>query len=116
MGMLFASLFLLWGREAFHLAELLQEPIYFLGGVNFPLRAIGPVAGVVMATLPLGVGLDAMRQLAFAGSGVQGVLPVGIEVLILAAMGVVFIVAARLALGYLELLARREGRLTLRWQ
>jgi len=116
MGMLFASLFLLWGREAFHLAQLLQEPIYFLGGVNFPLRAIGPIAGVVIATLPLGVGLDAMRQLAFAGSGVQGVLPVGVEMLILAVMGVVFIVAARLALGYLEHLARREGRLTLRWQ
>jgi ABC-2 type transport system permease protein len=116
MGMLFASLFLLWGREAFHLAELLQEPIYFLGGVNFPLRAIGPVAGVVIATLPLGVGLDAMRQLAFADSGVEGVLPVGAEIGILVAMGVVFLVAARLALGYLETLARREGRLTLRWQ
>jgi len=116
MGMLFASLFLLWGREAYHLAELLQEPIYFLGGVNFPLRAIGPVVGVVMATLPLGVGLDAMRQLAFASSGVQGVLPVSAEVLILVAMGVVFLVAARLALGYLEQLARREGRLTLKWQ
>ncbi|MGQ0607864.1 MAG: ABC transporter permease [Chloroflexota bacterium] len=116
MGMLFASLFLLWGREAFHLAQLLQEPIYFLGGVNFPLRAIGPIAGVVIATLPLGVGLDAMRQLAFAGSGVEGVLPVGAEVLILVAMGAVFLVAARLALGYLETLARREGRLTLRWQ
>ncbi len=116
MGMLFASLFLLWGREAYHLAELLQEPIYFLGGVNFPLRAIGAVAGVVIATLPLGVGLDALRQLAFAGSGVQGVLPVGAEVLILAVMGVVFLVAARLALRYLEHLARREGRLTLRWQ
>ena len=45
MGMLFASLFLMWGREAFHLAQLLQEPIYFLGGVNFPLAAIGPIAG-----------------------------------------------------------------------
>ena len=116
MGMLFASLFLLWGREAFHLAQLLQEPIYFLGGVNFPLRAIGPVAGVVMATLPLGVGLDAMRQLAFTGSDTAGMLPVGAEMLILAVMGVVFLIAARLALGYLELLARREGRLTLRWQ
>jgi len=114
MGMLFASLFLLWGREAYHLAELLQEPIYFLGGVNFPLRAIGPVAGVVMATLPLGVGLDALRQLAF--ENVEGILPVGIETIILAVMGVVFLVAARLALGYLETLARREGRLTLRWQ
>ena len=116
MGMLFASLFLLWGREAFHLAQLLQEPIYLLGGVNFPLRALGPaVAGVVLATLPLGVGLDAMRQLVFPGSA-QGILPVGAEMAILAAMGVVFLVAARLALGYLETLARREGRLTLRWQ
>ena len=117
LGMLFASLFLLWGREAFHLAQLLQEPIYFLGGVNFPLAALpGAVVGVVMATLPLGVGLDAMRQLAFADSGVEGVLPVGTEVAILAAMGVIFLIAARLALGYLEHLARREGRLTLRWQ
>lgn len=116
MGMLFASLFLLWGREAFHLAQLLQEPIYFLGGVNFPLRALGPAVGLVMATLPLGVGLDAMRQLAFASSQTNGVLPVGTEILILVAMGIVFIVAARLALGYLETLARREGRLTLRWQ
>jgi ABC-2 type transport system permease protein len=116
MGMLFASLFLMWGREANHLAELLQEPIYFLGGVNFPLRAIGPIAGLMVATLPLAVGLDAMRQLVFAGSDVEGVLPVGIELAILAVMGVVFIVAARFALRYLEHLARREGRLTLRWQ
>ncbi len=116
MGMLFASLFLMWGREGFHLAQLLQEPIYFLGGVNFPLRAIGPVAAMAIAVLPLAVGLDAMRQLAFAGSGVEGVLPVNVEIAILAVMGVVFLVAARLALGYLERLARREGRLTLRWQ
>jgi ABC-2 type transport system permease protein len=116
MGMLLASLFLMWGREGFHLAQLLQEPIYFLGGVNFPLRAIVPIAGVAMAILPLAVGLDALRQLAFAGSNVEGMLPVGSEVLILAAMAVAFLVAARLALGYLEKLARREGRLTLRWQ
>ncbi len=116
LGMLFASLFLLWGREAFHLAQLLQEPIYFLGGVNFPLRALGPMAGLLIATLPLAVGLDAMRQLAFASSGVQGVLPVGAEVAILTVMGIVFLVGARLALRYLEQLARREGRLTLRWQ
>ncbi|MCC6617828.1 MAG: ABC transporter permease [Chloroflexi bacterium] len=116
LGMLFASLFLLWGREAFHLAQLLQEPIYFLGGVNFPIGAIGPLAGLVVATLPLAVGLDAMRQLVFAGSDVAGVLPVAAEIAILAVMAVVFLVGARLALGYLETLARREGRLTLRWQ
>jgi ABC-2 type transport system permease protein len=117
LGMLFSSLFLLWGREAFHLAQLLQEPIYFLGGVNFPIGpAFGQLAAIVMATLPLAVGLDAMRQLVFAGSETSGVLPVGAELAILAVMGVVFVGGARLALGYLETLARREGRLTLRWQ
>ena len=116
MGMLFASLFLLWGREAFHLAQLLQEPIYFLGGVTVPLRALGAVAGFVAATLPLAVGLDAMRQLVFPGTASRGVLPVGAEIGILAVMAVVFFVAARFALAYLEHLARREGRLTLRWQ
>jgi ABC-2 type transport system permease protein len=116
MGMLFASLFLMWGREAFHLAQLLQEPIYFLGGVNVPLRALGPIAGLVVATLPLAVGLDAMRQLAFPGLESRGVLPVGVEATILAVMGVAFVVAARFALAYLERLARKEGRLSLRWQ
>ena len=116
MGMLFASLFLMWGREAFHLAQLLQEPIYFLGGVNFPLRHLGGVSALIAATLPLAVGLDAMRQLAFPGPASEGILPVGAEIAILAAMAVVFLVGARLALGYLETLARREGRLTLRWQ
>jgi ABC-2 type transport system permease protein len=116
LGMLFASLFLLWGREAFHLAQLLQEPIYFLGGVNFPLRAIGPIAGLVAATLPLAVGLDAMRQLVFPSQAETGLLPVGVEMGILAVMAVVFLAGARFALGYLETLARREGRLTLRWQ
>ena len=116
LGMLFASLFLLWGREAFHLAQLLQEPIYFLGGVNFPIRHLGAVSGLVVATLPLAVGLDAMRQLVFPGAASEGVLPVGTEMAILAVMGVVFLIGARLALGWLETLARREGRLTLRWQ
>jgi len=116
MGMLFASLFLLWGREAYHLAELLQEPIYFLGAVNFPLRSLGGVSALIAATLPLAVGLDAMRQLAFPGPASKGILPVGTEILILVAMGIVFLIGARLALSYLEQLARREGRLTLKWQ
>ena len=33
---------------AFHLAQLLQEPIYFLGGVNFPIRHLGVVSGLVL--------------------------------------------------------------------
>lgn len=116
LGMLFASLFLMWGRQANHLAELLQEPIYFLGGVNFPIRHLGTVSALIVATLPLAVGLDAMRQLVFPGPASEGILPVGVEMVILAVMSVVFLVGAKFALQYLEHLARREGRLTLRWQ
>ena len=115
LGMLLSSVFLLWGREAFHLTQLLEEPIYFLGGVNVPVRALGPVAGVVIATLPLAVGLDAMRQLAFPGES-HGVLPASVETLILIGMAAVFLLLAYLALRFLERLARREGRLTLRGQ
>ena len=38
LGMMFASLFLLWGREAWHIVNLLQEPVYLLTGTNFPVR------------------------------------------------------------------------------
>src|SRR6266516_4892383 len=37
LGMVLASLFLMWGHEAFHLTQLLQEPIYFVSGLNFPV-------------------------------------------------------------------------------
>ena len=115
LGMLLSSVFLLWGREAFHLTQLLEEPVYFLGGLNVPVRALGPVAGVVIATLPLAVGLDAMRHLAFPAQG-HGMMPPLEEALILAGMCVVFLFLAYYALRFLERLARREGRVTLRGQ
>ncbi|MBP1705935.1 MAG: hypothetical protein H6Q36_1674 [Chloroflexi bacterium] len=116
LGMLLASLFLLWGREAWHLVQLLQEPVYFLGGMYTPIRVLGSFAFLVAGILPLAVGLDAIRQLAFAGTEDIGLLPVGVEAAILAVMVVVFIVLAYHALAYVERLARREGRLTVRWQ
>ncbi|HSL32777.1 MAG TPA: hypothetical protein VK871_03950, partial [Candidatus Limnocylindrales bacterium] len=67
--------------------------------------------------LPLAVGLDAMRQLAFADAAYPlGTPSPEIEALILVAMTVVFILAARFALRHLERLARQEGRLSVRWQ
>jgi len=116
LGMLLASLFLLWGREAWHLVQLLQEPVYFLGGLYSPIRVLGSLAFLVAAFLPLAVGLDAIRQLAFAGTEEIGLLPVEVETAILAAMVVVFILLAYRALAFVERLARREGRLTIRWQ
>ena len=42
LGMVLASLFLMWGREAWHLTQLLTEPVYFVSGLNFPVAAPRP--------------------------------------------------------------------------
>ena len=115
LGMLFASVFLLWGREGWHLVNLLQEPVYLLSGMNFPVKTLGALASVA-ALLPLTPGVDAMRQILFPATRPQGLLPVWVEVVILAVLAVVFLVLARYSLARLEARARREGRLTVRWQ
>jgi ABC-2 type transport system permease protein len=117
LGMLLASLFLAWGREAQHLTELAMEPIYFVSGLNFPVGRLGFVGSLAISILPLAVGLDAMRQLAFVDApGLGGTPPPAIEAAILVVMTVVFIGAARWMLAALELRARRDGRLSIRWQ
>jgi ABC-2 type transport system permease protein len=115
LGMTLSSLFLLYGREAWHLCNALQEPVYFLSGLYFPLRTLGALAGVAAGLIPLALGIDAMRQ-CLVGDAARGLLPVRTEVAILAAFAVVFLFGSRLALGYLENLSKREGRLTQRWQ
>lgn len=115
LGMTLASLFLLYGREAWHICNALQEPVYFLSGLYFPLRTLGALGGVTAGLIPLGLGLDAMRQI-LLGAEAHGLLPLGTEVLILCGFNVAFLILARLALGHLERLSKREGRLTQRWQ
>lgn len=117
LGMVLASLFLAWGREAFHLTQLAIEPIYFVSGLNFPVGRLGLLGSLAISILPLAVGLDAMRQLAFVDApGLGGTPPAAVEAAILVAMTVIFIAAARWMLGALERRARRDGRLSARWQ
>jgi ABC-2 type transport system permease protein len=117
LGMVLASLFLMWGREAWHLTQLLVEPVYFVSGLNFPVAQLGLLGSVAISILPLAVGLDAIRQLAFAGSDYpKGTPPPEVEALILGAMVVIFLGAARWSLRTLERRARAEGRLSVRWQ
>jgi ABC-2 type transport system permease protein len=117
LGMVLASLFLMWGREAWHLTQFLVEPVYFVSGLNFPIARLGILGSVAIALLPLAVGLDAMRQLAFADAAYPlGTPSPEIEALILVAMTVVFLLLARWTLRVLERLARQEGRLSIRWQ
>ncbi|HVQ23144.1 MAG TPA: ABC transporter permease, partial [Candidatus Saccharimonadia bacterium] len=52
LGMMLASLFVLWGREAWHLTQLLQEPVYFVSGLNFPVGKLGFVGAIAIAIIP----------------------------------------------------------------
>jgi ABC-2 type transport system permease protein len=117
LGMMMASLFLLWGREAWHLSNALVEPVYFVSGLNFPVGRLGAIGVAAIALIPLAVGLDAMRQLAFPTSDLLvGTPPPEIEALILVAMTVVFTVAAQWCMAKVERMARSRGTLSIRWQ
>jgi ABC-2 type transport system permease protein len=115
LGMTLASLFLLYGREAWHVCNALQEPVFFLSGLYFPIRALGSFGAIAAGIVPLGLGVDAMRQV-LLGAEARGLLPIGVELAILAGLAAAFMVLARGALAYLEGLSKREGRLTQRWQ
>jgi ABC-2 type transport system permease protein len=112
MGMMFASVFLLVSREGFHIANLAQEPIYLASGFFFPIRNLNFWVAAGASLIPLTLGLDAMRQLAFADGATLGFLSVELELLILAALSVIFLIAAHFSLAYMEKVAVREGRLT----
>ena len=124
MGMMLASLYLLWGREAFNLSALLEEPIFFTSGFYFPVGgfaqqgALGRAVLVAATAIPATLGLDAMRQVIIPGAwgGRYWVLSPEVELGVLLVLAVVFLFLARRTLAYLEMLARREGRLTSRHQ
>jgi ABC-2 type transport system permease protein len=112
LGMTSASLFLLLSREADHLAQLAQEPVYLVSGFYFPIKSFNFWVAAAASIIPLTLGLDAMRQLVFPSGPTLGFLDVNLELGILFGLCIVFLIAARALLGYMERLAIREGRLT----
>ena len=112
LGMMSSSLFLLLSREAWHMANLAQEPIYLASGFYFPIKSFNFWVAAGASLIPLTLGLDAMRQLAFPGGVELGFVDVRIEVAVLAALSVIFLLGARALLRHMEKLAIAEGRLT----
>jgi ABC-2 type transport system permease protein len=112
MGMMTSSLFLLLNREAYHLSNLAQEPIYLISGFYFPISSFNFWLALGASIIPLTLGLDAMRQLVFPVSASLGFLSVPLELGILFALAVLFLIGGRWLLAYMERLAIRDGRLT----
>ena len=122
MGMMFASLYMLWGREAWHMSSLFTEPIYLVSGFYFPVRGFVTMLGnpgfwiaAGASIIPITLGLDGMRQCLYPGN-MDGFLPLWIELLILIFLSGLFLMLAKHSLAYMENLGKREGRLTMRWQ
>jgi len=116
MGILFASLFLLYGREATHIADVLQEPIYVLSGMYYPVLSskFFPFTIKLLASaIPLTLGIDGMRQILVLGGDLSSVIPHIVGLLILVSILLPF---SYFSLQKMEAISKREGRLTLRWQ
>ena len=112
MGMMMASAFLLFGREAWHMANLAQEPIFLASGFYFPINSLPFWVAAGASIIPLTLGMDAMRQLVFPSGFSFGFISVSLEIILLAAMSVLFVAAAKVLLAYVEKIAVREGRIT----
>jgi ABC-2 type transport system permease protein len=114
LGMLLASLFLFYGREAWHLSNAMQEPVNFLSGLYFPVHALGAYVGGAASLVPMTLGLDAMRQLLLPGTPVF--IPASLEALLVGLQIPLFAVLAGVSLRYMESRARRDGKLVTRWE
>ncbi len=112
MGMMSASLFLLLSREAWHISNLAQEPIYLVSGFYFPIKSFNFWVAAAASFIPLTLGLDAMRQLIFPSGAALGFLNVTVEITVLIVLCFVFLAGAKFLLDYMEKLAIREGRIT----
>ncbi|NWG33395.1 MAG: ABC transporter permease [Chloroflexi bacterium] len=112
MGMMSASLFLLLSREAWHISNLAQEPVYLFSGFYFPIKSFNFWVAAAASIIPLTLGLDAMRQLVFPSGASLGFLSVNVEIAVLIVLCVLFLIGAKFLLDYMEKLAIREGRLT----
>nr|BAE95238.1 hypothetical conserved protein [uncultured Candidatus Nitrosocaldus sp.] len=116
MGMLFASLFLLYGREATHIADLLQEPIYLFSGIYYPVlssQVFSHAVKLVASMIPLTFGIDAIRLLLIMGKGIEDVT---LHIVGLSLLVAILLPLAYIALRRMEETSKRHGRLTLRWQ
>lgn len=113
MGAALSSLFLYWGREAWHTVNLFIEPVFLLSGVYFPAQALGFGIGLAASAIPLTLALDALRQVLVPVDH-PALLSLPVEIGVLAGLGVAYALLARAALRRMERLARREGRLSRR--
>lgn len=116
LGMLLASLYLVYGREAESLNEAVGEPVSLLSGLYFPSLGKSspfPLALQAVASLiPLTIGMDAMRKSLFFAQDLWAIYP---DLVALTAMAVALLVISKKSLDTLRERGRREGSVSVRF-
>jgi ABC-2 type transport system permease protein len=116
LGMLMSSLYMLYGRGALNLNEVLSEPVYLLSGLYFPTvgrySPFPTVLQLLVSFIPLTFGIDGLRRTIILGETLESLTP---HIAVLTVLSIVLIPLAWRTLNYMETLGRREGRLSLRW-
>ncbi len=117
LGMLLASVYLAYGRQAESLNDSVQQSVSMFSGVYFPTLGLGspfPVSlQLLVSLIPLTIGMDVLRKAVFAP--LTSTFPtVGEDLAILAVLCVVFFVAAQIAIGRMRERGRRNGTLVVR--
>jgi ABC-2 type transport system permease protein len=116
LGMLMSSLYMLYGRGALNLNEVLSEPVYLLSGLYFPTvgrySPFPTVLQLLVSLIPLTFGIDGLRRTIILGETLESLTP---HIAVLTVLSIVLIPLAWRTLNYMENLGRREGRLSLRW-
>lgn len=87
-----------------------------MSGFFFPVKNLGFAVALGASLIPMTLGLDAMRQLAFMAGPKSGFINVNLELGALVGLCIFFLVVSKYALEYMEKLGKQQGRLTLRWQ
>jgi ABC-2 type transport system permease protein len=116
LGMLMSSLYMLYGRGALNLNEVLSEPVYLLSGLYFPTvgrySPFPTVLQLLVSLIPLTFGIDGLRRTIILGETLGSLT---LHIAVLTVLSIVLIPLAWRTLNYMETLGRREGRLSLRW-
>ncbi len=116
LGMLMSSLYMLYGRGALNLNEVLSEPVYLLSGLYFPTvgrySPFPTVLQLLVSLIPLTFGIDGLRRTIILGETLESLT---LHIAVQTVLSIVLIPLAWRTLNYMETLGRREGRLSLRW-
>lgn len=115
VGMLLASLYLAYGREAESLNDAVQQSVSMFSGLYFP--SIGQSSPfplglqVVVSLIPLTIGMDALRRAVYLPFETADLYN---DVAVLAVMAVLFLIASKVLTDYMRTKGRRDGTLVVR--